>query len=95
MKITAVRVLRLSGTMPTEGPLWEERLVRPIDVYPEYRMRDGFEGGTDAGRLRVRSATRPSARAYKNSRDEPTAHPFGRAPSMFCRRFFRRAAHGQ
>ena len=30
MKITAVRVLRLTGTMRTDGPLWEERLVRPI-----------------------------------------------------------------
>jgi L-rhamnonate dehydratase len=45
MKISAVRVLRVNGTMPTEGSFWEERLVRPIDVYPEYRMRDDFEGG--------------------------------------------------
>ena len=37
MKITGVRLLRLTGTMPTDGPLWEERLVRPIDIYPEYR----------------------------------------------------------
>lgn len=50
MKITAVRILRLRGTMPTEGPFWEERLVRPIDIYPEYAMRDDFEGGRqDAG----------------------------------------------
>ncbi len=27
--------------MDTNGPLWEERLVRPIDIYPEYRT-----GGT-------------------------------------------------
>lgn len=46
MKITAVRLLRLRGTMPTEGPFWEERLVRPIDIYPDYRARDDFEGGT-------------------------------------------------
>ncbi|MBN8903067.1 MAG: hypothetical protein BGO51_08195 [Rhodospirillales bacterium 69-11] len=45
MKITAVRLLRLRGTMPTEGPFWEERLVRPIDIYPDYRARDDFEGG--------------------------------------------------
>ncbi len=55
MKITAVRVLRLLGTMRTDGPLWEERLVRPIDIYPEWRVRDDFEGGTqvasDAFRL--------------------------------------------
>ena len=46
MKITAVRVLRLAGTMRTDGPLWEERLVRPIDIYPEYRIRNDFEGGS-------------------------------------------------
>lgn len=36
MKITAVRLLRLEGTMPFEGPFWEERLVRPVDLYPEH-----------------------------------------------------------
>jgi len=46
MKITAVRILRLSGTLQTDGKLWEDRLVRPIDIYPEYRVRDDFEGGT-------------------------------------------------
>ncbi|HEY1932864.1 MAG TPA: hypothetical protein VGG99_12695 [Acetobacteraceae bacterium] len=56
MPITAVRVLRLSGTLQTDGPCWEERLVRPIDIYPEYRMRDDFEGGepVDATHFRVR-----------------------------------------
>ncbi len=50
MQITAVRVLRLSGTISTDGPFWEDRLVRPIDIYPDYRIRDDFEGGvqTDA-----------------------------------------------
>jgi L-rhamnonate dehydratase len=45
MQITAIRLSRLRGTMPTEAPLWEERLVRPIDIYPEYRARQDFEGG--------------------------------------------------
>ncbi|HET6182906.1 MAG TPA: enolase C-terminal domain-like protein [Acetobacteraceae bacterium] len=49
MKITAVRLLRLAGTLRTDGPLWEERLVRPIDIYPEYRIRDEFEGGRQTG----------------------------------------------
>jgi L-rhamnonate dehydratase len=49
MRITAVRILRLTGTMRTEGPFWEERLVRPIDIYPEYRVRDNFEGGEQVG----------------------------------------------
>jgi L-alanine-DL-glutamate epimerase-like enolase superfamily enzyme len=49
MKITAVRLRKLRGTMPTSGPLWEERLVRPIDIYPEYRLRQDFEGGEQRG----------------------------------------------
>jgi len=55
MKITAARLLRLTGTMPTRGPFWEERLVRPIDIYPEYRIKDDFEGGEqiDAGHFRL------------------------------------------
>jgi len=55
MKITAVRLRRLHGTIPKDGPLWEERLVRPIDIYPEYRKRDDFEGGTqiDASHFRI------------------------------------------
>ncbi len=48
MKITAVRLLHLRGTMRTEGKFWEDRLVRPIDIYPEYRIRNDFEGGTQA-----------------------------------------------
>ena len=45
MKIAAVRLRKVRGTMPTSGAFWEERLVRPIDVYPEYRVRQDFEGG--------------------------------------------------
>ncbi len=39
MKITDVRLHQVSGTMPFEGEFWEERLIQPIDVYPEYRSR--------------------------------------------------------
>ncbi|MDE1995517.1 MAG: hypothetical protein KGI75_23665, partial [Rhizobiaceae bacterium] len=45
MLITEVRLRRLAGTLPTQGDLWEERLVRPIDIYPEYRVRNDHEGG--------------------------------------------------
>ena len=37
MKITKVELRELNGTLKTEKPFWEERLVRPIDIYPEYR----------------------------------------------------------
>ncbi len=45
MHITAVRLRRLEGTLPARKDFWEERLVRPIDVYDEYRHRPDFEGG--------------------------------------------------
>jgi L-rhamnonate dehydratase len=45
MLITAVRLRRLTGTIPTRADFWEERLVRPIDIYDEYRHRSDYEGG--------------------------------------------------
>ncbi len=36
MKITAVRCIRYTGTMPFNGTFWEERLIRPVDIYPEF-----------------------------------------------------------
>ena len=37
MKITDVKLRLVSGTMPTTGEFWEERLIRPIDIYPEHK----------------------------------------------------------
>src|SRR5437763_16459296 len=37
MKITAVRIRRVEGEMEHAEPFWEERLVRPVDLYPEHR----------------------------------------------------------
>jgi L-rhamnonate dehydratase len=37
MKITRLKVRQVTGTMTTDGPFWEERLVRPLDIYPEHR----------------------------------------------------------
>ncbi len=55
MKIAKLRVRRLTGTMPTPAPMWEDRLVRPIDIYPEYRSISWPEGGEqiDAEHLRL------------------------------------------
>jgi L-alanine-DL-glutamate epimerase-like enolase superfamily enzyme len=39
MKITGLRYVLLKGTLDYEGPLREERLVRPTDIYPEFRAR--------------------------------------------------------
>ena len=45
MKIRAVRVREVEGVMPTDGPFWEERLLRPIDIYPDYRTEMPPWGG--------------------------------------------------
>ena len=37
--IEEIRIRRLQGTMETDGPLWEERLVRPVDVYEAFRVQ--------------------------------------------------------
>jgi L-rhamnonate dehydratase len=42
MKITNVRVFKLSGILEHQGEFWEERLVRPVDIYPEHKA----EGAT-------------------------------------------------
>ena len=37
MKITAIRLLQLEGELEHQGVFWEERLIRPVDIYPQYR----------------------------------------------------------
>ena len=44
MKITGVRLRQLSGTLEHEGEFWEERLIRPIDVYPEHAAQTAYDG---------------------------------------------------
>lgn len=36
MKITAIRLRHLEGILEHEGEFWEERLARPVDLYPDY-----------------------------------------------------------
>jgi L-alanine-DL-glutamate epimerase-like enolase superfamily enzyme len=40
VKITGVRLRELTGILShPEGPFWEERLIRPVDVYPEFHAQ--------------------------------------------------------
>jgi len=56
MKITAIRFMQLEGVMEHEGELWEERLIRPIDVYPEYRAQGAHDVPEMAeGRYRIQA----------------------------------------
>ncbi len=51
MKITAVRLFQLQGTLEHEGDFWADRQARPIDIYPEdnvWEMRSR-RGKTPAG----------------------------------------------
>ena len=37
MRIKDVKLFELRGVMKFPGVFWEERLVRPVDVYPEHK----------------------------------------------------------
>jgi L-alanine-DL-glutamate epimerase-like enolase superfamily enzyme len=37
VKIAAVRCVEYTGTLAHPGAFWEERLIRPVDVYPQFR----------------------------------------------------------
>ncbi len=49
MKITNVKIRNLQGSFKSNGVFWEDRLVRPIDIYPEYAIQghenDNFQTG--------------------------------------------------
>ncbi len=46
MKITNVRYVLLRGSLDYQGPLGEERLVRPLDIYPDqYPLPTGWPVG--------------------------------------------------
>ena len=55
MKISSLHLRKLTGTMETDGTFWEDRLARPIDIYPEYRRApmDMFEGQIDDRQYRI------------------------------------------
>lgn len=56
MKITAVRLVEVRGTMAFEGEFWEERLIRPIDIYPEDQAQGaGWLPPQDDGTYAMRS----------------------------------------
>ena len=46
MRITGLRLRQLTGIMDhaDDDPFWEERLQRPIDIYPEYKAMTAADG---------------------------------------------------
>jgi L-alanine-DL-glutamate epimerase-like enolase superfamily enzyme len=56
MKITEVRLFQVRGTMEFPGEFWEERLIRPIDIYPEHKAEGpAWLEKLDEGRYRMQS----------------------------------------
>ena len=60
MKITGLRLRELTGVMEFDGDFWEERLIRPIDVYPEHKAQrasntTGAPNRIEDGKYRMRS----------------------------------------
>lgn len=47
MKITQIKLREVQGTLKTDGEFWEDRLVRPLDVYPEHK-NDLYRAGLQA-----------------------------------------------
>lgn len=43
MRITGLRLWRVSGPAPFDEMFREERLVPPVDLYPEHRTEDRRE----------------------------------------------------
>ena len=57
MKITNLKLRELNGVMEHPDPFWEERLIRPVDVYPEFREQGAdFSTSLGDGRYAIRAA---------------------------------------
>ncbi len=56
MKITAVRLFEVRGRMAFAGEFWEERLIRPTDIYPEHKVEGhGWLSRIEDGLYEMRS----------------------------------------
>ena len=57
MKITGIRCTAYEGTMEHPDAFWEERLIRPVDIYPQFRAEGPtFLPRSGAASYRLRSA---------------------------------------
>src|SRR5262245_43672259 len=53
MRITDIKLRLISGSMPVESDFWEERLSRPLDVYPEHKAAPGLFGDIQPGEMSI------------------------------------------
>ena len=56
MKITSLKIRQLNGTMEHPDPFWEERLIRPVDIYPAFREQGAdYTTSLGDGKYRMQS----------------------------------------
>ncbi|MDP7226733.1 MAG: enolase C-terminal domain-like protein [SAR202 cluster bacterium] len=56
MKIVDLKIREFDGVMEHPDPFWEERLVQPLDIYPDYRARGAnFTTSLGDGKYAMRS----------------------------------------
>ena len=55
MRIDKIRQVEYRGAFEHEGDFWEERLVRPIDIYPAYREEPRVFTRDESGSYRVQA----------------------------------------
>ena len=56
MRITEITLTEYEGVLETENTFWEERLVRPIDIYPEHRSEGaGYTAQVEPGKYQIRA----------------------------------------
>jgi L-rhamnonate dehydratase len=54
MNIADIRLRQVSGTLQFDGEFWEERLIRPVDVYPRFKAQGaGWLPKIADGRYRI------------------------------------------
>lgn len=54
MEITKVRLRQVEGVLEHPDPFWEERLIRPVDIYPEFKESSGLDYPIPLGNGRYR-----------------------------------------
>jgi hypothetical protein len=63
MTIEQVILRRLSGAVPTDGPFWEDRVLQPVDHYPDQAalLRPELAGQVDDVTYRAVPGTQGAA----------------------------------
>ena len=94
MQIADVRVLQLEGVLEHDGPFWEERLIRPLDIYPEHK-HEARETHAGAGAGPPASAAVLSSKIEADTGEIGIGGPFGETEGRIILSTFRPLLMGQ